>query len=124
MWPKESSIGILLKCFEFDEVVSWFEHPLNLHPDLLDMIFDWMVGHVGAVVEMLHVISYQVSLSSKNCIGVSYSCLLTLSVPQRVSDIQHGVQFTVEAFHAENPTHNLVQAAELLNMAFTHGGIV
>lgn len=88
------------------------------------MIFDWMVGHVGAVVEMLHVISYQVSLSSKNCISMSYSCLLTLSVPQRVSDIQHGVQFTVEAFHAENPTHNLVQVAELLNMAFTHSGIV
>lgn len=30
-------------------------------------------------------------------------------VPQRVSETRRGLQFTVEAFHAENPTHNLVQ---------------
>jgi hypothetical protein len=61
LWPREGSIGMLLKRSEFDEVVSRFEHPLNLHPDLLDLIFGWTVGHAGAVIEMLRVISYQVS---------------------------------------------------------------
>jgi len=61
LWPRVESIGILLKRSEFDEVVSRFKRPLNLHPDLLDLIFDWTVGHAGAVIEMLRVISYQVS---------------------------------------------------------------
>ncbi|KAM6499703.1 hypothetical protein JOM56_005211 [Amanita muscaria] len=93
---REGSIGILLKRSEFDEVVSLYERKLNLHPDLLDLIFDWTVGHVGAVIEMLHVISYQ-----------------------RVPDTRRGVQLTVEAFHAENPTHKLVQA--LAGGAFERG---
>ncbi|KIL58928.1 hypothetical protein M378DRAFT_111568 [Amanita muscaria Koide BX008] len=94
--PREGSIGILLKRSEFDEVVSLYERKLNLNPDLLDLIFDWTVGHVGAVIKMLHVISYQ-----------------------RVPDTRRGVQLTVEAFHAENPTHKLVQA--LAGGAFERG---
>jgi hypothetical protein len=78
LWPRKGSIGILLKRSEFDEVVSRFKRPLNLHPDLLDLIFDWTVGHAGAVIEMLCVISYQVSPPSENRVGLSYSCLLTL----------------------------------------------
>ncbi|KIL59210.1 hypothetical protein M378DRAFT_180929 [Amanita muscaria Koide BX008] len=87
LWPREGSIGILLTRSEFDEVVSRFHRPLRLHPDLLDMIFDWTVGHVGAVVELLRVISYQ-----------------------RVKETELGEQLTVEAFHAENPTHKLVRS--------------
>jgi hypothetical protein len=64
LWPVEgSSIGLLLQQSEFLEVVSRFERPLNVHPDLLSMVFDWTVGHVGAVVELLRLISYTVSLS-------------------------------------------------------------
>ncbi|KIL58917.1 hypothetical protein M378DRAFT_15182 [Amanita muscaria Koide BX008] len=99
LWPREGSIGILLKRSEFDQIVSLYEryeHKLDLHPDLQDLIFDWTVGHVGAVVAMLRVISYQ-----------------------RVPDTRRGVQFTVEAFHAENPTHKLVQA--LAGGAFERG---
>ena len=70
LWPREGSesdrlIGMLLNRSEFDEVVSRFECPLNLHPDLLDLIFGWTVGHVGAVIEMLHIISSQVNLPSE-----------------------------------------------------------
>ena len=66
LWPKEGSIGILLTRFEFDEVVSQFREnfgrPLNLHPELQDLIFDWTVGHAGAVIAILQIITYQVSL--------------------------------------------------------------
>jgi hypothetical protein len=65
LWPREGlegSIGMLLTRSEFDEVVSRFKYPLNLHPDVLEMIFGWTVGHVGAVIEMLHIISSQASL--------------------------------------------------------------
>ena len=68
LWPREGleeSIGILFKHSEFDEVVSLSECRLHLHPDLLDLIFDWTVGHAGAVVEILRMISYQVSLPAK-----------------------------------------------------------
>ena len=66
LWPQEpGSVGILLNRPEFDEVVSLFDRPVDLHPDLLDLIFEWTVGHVGAVVEMLRVISCQVSLPVK-----------------------------------------------------------
>ncbi|KAF8222780.1 hypothetical protein L208DRAFT_1412870, partial [Tricholoma matsutake] len=97
LWPQEGLeelIGILFKCSEFDEVVSQFEHRLSLHPDLLDLIFDWTVGHAGAVVEILRMISYQASLPSKSL-------------------------FTVEAFHDETPTHALVQ--NLCHGAFERG---
>jgi hypothetical protein len=64
LWPVEggSSIGLLLQWSEFLEVVKQFERPLNVHVDLLSMVFDWTVGHVGAVVELLRLISYTVSL--------------------------------------------------------------
>ena len=85
LWPQQGldgldgSIGILLNRSEFDEVVSRFERSLvHLHQDLLDLIFGWTVGHAGAVVEMLRVISYQVSLCSKSHVSLSCSCLLTL----------------------------------------------
>ena len=77
LWPQqgsEGSIGILLNRSEFEEVVSLFERPLNLHPDLLDLIFEWTVGHVGAVVEMLRVISYQVNLPAK-AVSVLVDCV-------------------------------------------------
>jgi len=61
MWPTERSIGMLLNRKEFDEVVSRFYRPLNLHPNLRDLIFDWTVGHAGAAVELLRLVSYQVS---------------------------------------------------------------
>ena len=56
LWPVEggSSIGLFLQWSEFMEVVSRFERPLNVHPDLLSMVFDWTVG---AVVELLRLIS-------------------------------------------------------------------
>ena len=62
----QESIGILLNRSEFDEVVLRFEHQMNLHPDILDLIFAWTVGHAGAVIEMLNTISYQVSLPAKS----------------------------------------------------------
>jgi hypothetical protein len=62
LWPTEGSIGILLDRSEFDEVVLLFERPLNLHADLQNSIFHWTAGHVGAVVELLRVISNQVSV--------------------------------------------------------------
>lgn len=71
LMPREGSegwIGMLLTRSKFDEVVSQFKYPLNLHPDLLDIILGWPVGHVGAVVEMLHIIS-----SEASCF-----CLITL----------------------------------------------
>ena len=77
----EGSIGILLNRSEFDEVVSRFKHQLNLHPDLLDLIFQWTDGHVGAVVKLLQVISNQASLPSESCVGLSCSCLLLTLFP-------------------------------------------
>jgi hypothetical protein len=104
LWPGERPVGILLQQSEFDEVMSRFSHPLNLHPDLLDLIFNWTVGHAGAVVRLLHEISYQVSLSCQPQLFESLN-----SVSQRVSDMCHGVPFTVQAFHDENPLHALVR---------------
>lgn len=74
LWPTEKSIGMLFNRSEFDEVVARFERPLNLHADLQDLIFDWTVGHAGAVVELLRLISYQVGLY----VGLHWSSLLTL----------------------------------------------
>jgi len=92
LWPREGSegsegsIGLWLNRSELDEVVSRFERPLNLHPDLLDIIFGWTAGHVGAVIGMLHIISSQI-----------------------VSEAQRGEQLAVETFLDANPTHKLVQ---------------
>ena len=76
LWPRngtKGSIGILLDRSDFDEVVLRFARPIHLHCDLLDLIFAWTVGHVGAVIEMLNLISYQVSLSSEIHVGLSCS---------------------------------------------------
>lgn len=62
LWPTERSIGLLLDRSEFQEVVALFDRPLRLHPDFEDRIFNWTAGHVGAIVELLRMISYQVSL--------------------------------------------------------------
>jgi len=51
------------------EVASKAEGKLNLHPDLLDLIFIWTVGHVGAVVELLRILS--VNLSYQPVVRVS-----------------------------------------------------
>ena len=71
LWPVagKSPIGILLPRFEFMEVASKAEGKLNLHPDLLDLIFIWTVGHVGAVVELLRILS--VNLSYQPVVRVS-----------------------------------------------------
>jgi hypothetical protein len=53
---------ILLNRSEFDEVVSRFERPLKLHPDLLHLTFELTVGHTGVGIELMHMISCQVSL--------------------------------------------------------------
>ena len=55
-------MGILLDRVEFNEVVARRERKLNLHPDLLDNIFNWTAGHVGAIVQLLNIVSYNVSL--------------------------------------------------------------
>ena len=52
----EGSVGILLERSELNEVISRFEQPINLHSDLQNLIFTYTNGHVGAVVELLHVI--------------------------------------------------------------------
>jgi hypothetical protein len=104
LWPTKGSIGILLDHSEFDEVVSRFERPLNLHSDLRDSIFNWTVGHVGAVVELLRLISNQVSIAevTPESFGSPNSC------PQRGSKTRLGEQFTVTAFCEENPMHILM----------------
>ena len=58
----EGSVGILLERSEFDEVISRFEQPINLHPDLQNLIFTYTDRHVGAVVELLRVIWNKVGL--------------------------------------------------------------
>ena len=105
LWPVEgASPGILLQWFEFMEVVSRFERPLNVHPDLVSLIFEWTVGHVGAVIELLRVISYLVSLSCQPQLLGSL-----ISAPQKVSETRHGEQFTVQDFYDEIPVHVLVR---------------
>ena len=119
LWPREGSIGILLKRSEFDEVVSLFHRPLNLHPDLLDLIFDWTVGHAGAVIEILTVISYQVSLPSANCVGLCYSSLVTL-FPREPQTHDVGCDLQWKPFIPKTPFISSYRdfVVELLNAAF------
>jgi hypothetical protein len=58
-------MGILLDRVEFNEVVARREPKLNLHPDLMDNIFNWTAGHVGAIIQLLNIVSYNVSLTDK-----------------------------------------------------------
>jgi hypothetical protein len=60
LWPTETSIGLLLNRFEFNEVVARHERKMNLHPDVLDLFFDLTGGHVGAIAELLYIVSHQV----------------------------------------------------------------
>jgi hypothetical protein len=46
------TIGLSSDLSIFDEVMSSFERSLLLHLDLLDLIFELTIGHVGAVVEL------------------------------------------------------------------------
>lgn len=88
LWPSKHSIepiGLLLTRAEFNEVVARHERKLNLHPDLLDHFFHLTVGHVGAVIDLLRITSYQ-----------------------RVAEMRKGMPFTVDAFNAENPTGSLI----------------
>jgi len=74
LWPvKGLSPGVLLQWSEFLEVVSRSERLINVHPDLLRLIFDWTVGLVGAVIELLRLISHLVCLSGQLLL-VSYFC--------------------------------------------------
>jgi len=75
--------------------------PLKVHPDLLSLIFNWTVGDVGAVIELLRVISYLVSLSCQP--------QLARFAPQKVSETRHGEPFTIQDFYTENPVHLLVR---------------
>ncbi|KIM44908.1 hypothetical protein M413DRAFT_25311 [Hebeloma cylindrosporum] len=83
LWPTDRSIGLLLTRLEFDEVVARHERKLKLHPVILARIFDWTAGHVGAVVQLLHVLGHQ--------------------------EVRQGAQLTVDDFYAENPPHLLGQ---------------
>ena len=78
LWPWEGSIGILLIRSEYNDVVLWFEQPVGLEPDLQNLIFEWLAGHVGAVIELLHIISNQVSLPCECHDGFSCLCFSTL----------------------------------------------
>jgi len=71
LWPVagKTSIGLLLPRSEFMEVVSRSERKLNLHCDLLDLIFIWTGGYVGAVVELLYVLSVSLSCQPPNCLS-------------------------------------------------------
>jgi hypothetical protein len=110
LWPV--SRGILLQWSEFLEVVSHFERPLNVHPDLLSLIFIWTVGHVGAVVELLRLIlSCHVS---SNC-----SSLLFL-LPRRYQRRGMGNSLRYKTFMMKIPFISLYDALtrEPLNVAF------
>jgi hypothetical protein len=68
LWHEQHSIGLLLNRIEFNEVVAGYakrpERKLLLDPELQDHFYVLTGGHVGAVVELLHLVSYQVSLDS------------------------------------------------------------
>jgi len=112
LWPTAKSVGLLLNRSEFNEVVKRYERKLNLHPDLLVLFFDLTGGHVGAVVDLLSIVSCQVILSLR-----TYTSLSLLSkFLQRVAETR---QFTVEDFYTENPLHTLIQ--NLQGRVFTRG---
>ena len=114
LWLGQSPIGLLLNWPEYMDVVSRSVRLLNLHPDLLVLIFHLTAGHVGAVIGLLHMISYLVSLSCQLQSPESLN-----SAPQKVTDVRRGQQLTVQDFYAEFPLHILVEAltGELLDAA-------
>jgi len=95
-WPVRVSPGVLLQWSEFLEV----ERPLNVHPDLLSLIFIWTVGHVRTV-------AFDVVLGELSCQLQLLESLI--SALQKVSEMRHGEQFTVQDFYDGNPVHLLVR---------------
>jgi len=65
LWHEKQSIGLLLNRTEFNEVVAGYtnrpERKLLLDSELQNYFYGLTGGHVGAVVELLHLVSYQVS---------------------------------------------------------------
>ena len=115
LWPDGTSPGILLQWSEFLDVVSHSERPLNVHPDLLKLIFIWTVGHVGAVVELLRLISYLVSCHvSSNCSSLIF--LLSRRYQRRAM----GKSLRYKTFMMKIPFISLYDALkrEPLNAAF------
>ncbi|KAK2467974.1 hypothetical protein APHAL10511_000269 [Amanita phalloides] len=89
LWPKKQANGretngLFLDRQEFNNVVE--RHSSNnlskIHSDLSQLIFDWTNGHVGAVVELLNLISNGMK-----------------------SRMRRGEVITVETFHEEFPVH-------------------
>jgi hypothetical protein len=64
--PTEESVGLLLTCSEFDEVVLLHRDRPNIDPHLTTLIFKYTAGHVGAVVDILSIISNQVCFYTGN----------------------------------------------------------
>ena len=66
LWHEKHFIGLLLNPTDFNEFVAGYtnkpERKLPLDPKLHDHFYGLTGGHVGAVVELLHLVSYQVSL--------------------------------------------------------------
>jgi len=64
LWHEKHSIGLLLNPTEFNEVVAGYakkpERKLLLDPELQDHFYALTGGHVGAVIQLLRVVSYQV----------------------------------------------------------------
>lgn len=58
--PTADVVGLLLTRSEFDEVVSLHRDRPSLDPHLTTLIFEYTAGHVGAVVDILSIISSQV----------------------------------------------------------------
>lgn len=112
--PTKKSIGLLLNRDGFDQVVARHHRKLNLHPDLLDDLFNWTVGHVGAIVQLLDAISYQVSLWQD-----TYKLESSNYPPQRVAEMRGGAQLTVDVFHEGNPPHLLIPGLQV--GGFGHG---
>jgi len=76
LWPIAESVGLLLTRSEFNEVMERYEGKPNLHPDLLDLFFDLTGGHVGAVVDLLHIVTYEVIFSLR-----TYTSSTLLTIP-------------------------------------------
>ena len=110
----ECSVGILLELFEFDQVISRFEHPMKLQPNLQDLIFTYTDGHVGAVVELLRMMWNEVGVFR------GADCLLHLTFrPQSKSYVLGGAELTVAIFDKKLPVTTLLK---LLNGgAFARG---
>ncbi|KAK2459548.1 hypothetical protein APHAL10511_008427 [Amanita phalloides] len=90
LWPAENPIGLFLSRTEFQEVVDRYHRRVKLDSDLLEYLFHLTGGHVGAIVGLLEIISYQKCAEMREC----------------------GAQFTLDDFYAENPTHSPLRAID------------